>query len=73
MQALDKNGLDGFLASDKKGQLWGLEEAYSVPLRAKPLIIPAVRFKRRHTKTRQSDECRVYDAGRPVRTMDKLG
>lgn len=30
MQRDDKNGLVGFLALDKKGQLWGLEEAYSI-------------------------------------------
>lgn len=78
MQTLDnvKNRLECFLTLDKEGLLgFGKRlmpsQTHRDPLRVKPLIIPAVWFKRRHTKTRQSDECRVYGAGRPTRTMNK--
>lgn len=77
MQTLDnaKNGLECFLTRDKEGSLGFRKRltpshTHRDPLRVKPLIIPAVWFKRRHTKTRQSDECRVCGAGRPMRTMN---
>lgn len=74
MQMLDsvKNILECFLTLDKEGhagsgkRLMPSEPRWD-PLLVKPLIIPAVWFKRRHTKTRQSDECHVYGASHPCR------